>query len=101
MTVVWAPAAIEDRKRIIRRAWAIARERQDPQIYHAAWQRDAALGVEGENLDGIGTFGRGQLKDTFLYVSRDGRCVLHYRREGGNVTILRVLPSRSDWQSML
>lgn len=97
MTVAWGDTAERDRQRILQRAYEIARNLPDPQIYIAAFRRDAELEAEAAMLDGIATFRRGPVPGTFFYVTHDRRLVLHYRRENGVVTVLRVLPVRSAW----
>lgn len=98
MAVIWSEQAQQERLEVLERARAFAIKHEDPQIFIVALVRDDAMEAEGERLDGIATFRRGPVLGTFLYVTRDGRFVLHYRREGSVVTILRVLPSRSAWQ---
>lgn len=70
----------------------------DPQLYEAAERRDERLEKEGNALDGVATYVEGPVPETLLYPSSGGNYVIIYTRNGSQVEILRIAPSRSDWK---
>lgn len=89
MTVVWNPDALDDRDRI--------HAELDLKNPGAANRQDAAIEAEGEALDGVATYAEGPLPGTRIYTCRGGKHLLIYTREGDDVEILWVAPSRSNW----
>lgn len=98
MTVAWSKTALDDRERILQKAWQRARAGPDPQIFGAAEAQDGRIRVEGNPLDGDAVFRKGPIPDTYVYPTHGGLFLLLYRRDGDHVQIERIVPSRSNWQ---
>lgn len=98
MTVGWGRTALDDREALLETAFGRAKAQSDPQLYHAAVAQDERIEVEAEALDGTATWQEGPLPDSRLYITLDGLFVILYRRDGEEVDIERVLPSRSNWK---
>ncbi|MBT2767216.1 type II toxin-antitoxin system RelE/ParE family toxin [Stenotrophomonas sp. ISL-67] len=98
MSVLWTPAALEDRQRLLDAALASALEKEDPAIYRASLKADADMEQEADALDGVATWRQGPLKGTRLYVCRRTRHLLIYTREGNDVRVIWVVPASSDWK---
>lgn len=97
MTVSWSEAALSDREILLELAYHRAKLNTDPQLYRAAVEQDDRIEAEGNALDGAATYRQGPLPDSRLYSTRDGRFVILYRRDGGDVQIEAVRPARSNW----
>lgn len=98
MSVRWGARSLDDRKDQLDRAWELALQARDPALWTAAEIRDDRIQAEGDALDGAATYARGPLAGSHVYPLADGTRVLLYRRDGDEVLIERVLPSRSDWR---
>jgi len=94
MTVAWGRLALEDRTQQLVAAFERAMALPDPHLFIAAVARDDAIENEGEALDGPAVYRLDAIKGTFLYATRDGRYLIAYQRDGNDVYIDRVLPTR-------
>lgn len=98
MSVLWTPAALEDRQRLLDAAFVRAMEHEDPVIYRASLEADANMEQEADALDGVANWRQGPLEGTRLYVCRSTRHLLVYTREGNDVRIISLAPAASDWK---
>lgn len=97
MTVRWSAMALDDRASFLTSALVRALQAPDPQIYAAALECDARIESDVNRLEGIATWRAGPLPDSRVYPAADGRFVILYRRDGPDILIERVLPTRSNW----
>lgn len=98
MTVAWGQTALDDRARFLDEALERAIDKEDPQIYSAAVDRDAQIEAEGDALDGAATYAEGPVPGTRLYPCKSRKYLIIYTRNGNQVEILWIAPSRSNWK---
>ncbi len=98
MTVAWGRRALDDRTRFLADAHTRAIAKSDPQIFAAAIAQDDQLEAEGNALNGVATYKPGPEPGTRLYVCKSRKYVLIYTRDGKDVVILWIAPSRSNWK---